>query len=132
MGRLTGRKAANAKLPYAGNHISLGRRDGILQMVDDGARAKPKCMGGREAVRIKAGLLGISLWGVSHPAFGLPRRKRRLAAAETPALQRAMCSTSMKLDERRDRFPGQLLEAPVSTAEPWRSWASAPARRASG
>ncbi len=81
VGRLTGRKTANVKLPYVGNHISLGRRDGILQMVDDEARAKPKYMGGRRAARIKAGILNISLWGVSHPTFGLPRRKHRLAAA---------------------------------------------------
>lgn len=81
VGRLTGRKIATIKLGYPGNHISLGRRDGILQLVDGQAQPKPKHMGGRTAARIKAGILGISLWGVSHPTFGLPKRKRRLAAA---------------------------------------------------
>ena len=79
--RLTGRKVPHTKLEYVGNHISLGRRDGILQMVDDEARAKPKYMGGRKAARIKGGILRASLWATSHPTFGLPKRKRRLAAA---------------------------------------------------
>ncbi|MGI5522195.1 NAD(P)/FAD-dependent oxidoreductase [Micromonospora sp. CA-259024] len=80
VGRLTGRKIANTKLGYPGNHISLGRRDGILQMVDDEAQAKPKYVGGRKAARIKAGILKTSLWAVSHPTFGLPKRRHRLAA----------------------------------------------------
>ncbi|WP_217213759.1 NAD(P)/FAD-dependent oxidoreductase [Streptomyces sp. AC550_RSS872] len=79
VGRLTGGEIANTKLVYPGNHISLGRRDGILQMVDDEAQAQPKYVGGRTAARIKAGILRISLWAVSHPTFGLPRRTRHLA-----------------------------------------------------
>ncbi|WP_369293349.1 MULTISPECIES: FAD-dependent oxidoreductase [Streptomyces] len=35
------RPVLNAKLPYVGNHISLGRRDGILQMVDGGGWPSP-------------------------------------------------------------------------------------------
>ncbi|MET9134645.1 NAD(P)/FAD-dependent oxidoreductase [Streptomyces antibioticus] len=81
VGRLTGRKIANTRLEYLGNHISLGRRDGILQMVDHEGQAKPKYIGGRKAARIKAGILRMSLWANSHPTFGLPRRKHRLAAA---------------------------------------------------
>ncbi|WP_086831919.1 NAD(P)/FAD-dependent oxidoreductase [Streptomyces sp. NRRL B-24572] len=81
VGRLTGRKVPNTKLEYPGNHISLGRRDGILQMVDDEGLAKPKYVGGRKAARIKAGILKMSLWANSHPTFGLPKRKHRLAAA---------------------------------------------------
>ncbi len=80
-GRLTGSKIANTRLEYPGNHISLGRRDGILQMVDHEGQAKPKYMGGRKAARIKAGILWMSLWATSHPTFGLPKRKHRLAAA---------------------------------------------------
>ncbi|MPY46733.1 oxidoreductase, partial [Streptomyces phyllanthi] len=79
--RLTGRTIPNTRLDYHGNHISLGRRDGILQMVDHEAQAKPKYVGGRKAARIKAGILTMSLWATSHPTFGLPRRKHRLAAA---------------------------------------------------
>ncbi|MET9962816.1 FAD-dependent oxidoreductase [Streptomyces sp. NPDC006326] len=81
VGRLTGRKTAHTKLEYVGNHISLGRRDGILQMVDDQGQAKPKYMGGRKAARIKAGIVRMSLWASEHPTFGLPKRKHRLAAA---------------------------------------------------
>jgi len=86
---LTGRKIANTRLDYLGNHISLGRRDGILQLVDDEGQAKPKFVGGWKAARIKAGILKMSLWTSSHPTFGLPRRKRRLAPAAASA-QRAV------------------------------------------
>ncbi|WP_327265429.1 FAD-dependent oxidoreductase [Streptomyces sp. NBC_01232] len=88
VGCLTGSKTANVKLSYPGNHISLGRRDGILQMVDHEAQAKPKYMGGRKAARIKAAILKMSLWTTSHPTFGLPMRKRRLAAAPDGAAAR--------------------------------------------
>ncbi|MEU9063821.1 FAD-dependent oxidoreductase [Streptomyces sp. NPDC048430] len=81
VGRLTGRKVANTKLVYTFNHISLGRRDGIVQPVDGEGRAKPKYVGGRKAARIKAGIIKGSLWATSHPTFGLPKRKHRLAAA---------------------------------------------------
>ncbi|MFE9674545.1 NAD(P)/FAD-dependent oxidoreductase [Streptomyces sp. NPDC006259] len=89
VGRLTGREIANTKLEYLGNHISLGRRDGILQMVDDEGQAKPKYMGGRKAARIKAGILKMSLWANSHPTFGLPKRKHRLAAAPDASAEKA-------------------------------------------
>ncbi|MFF7442079.1 NAD(P)/FAD-dependent oxidoreductase [Streptomyces sp. NPDC008122] len=89
VGRLTGRKIANTKLEYPGNHISLGRRDGILQMVDHEGQAKPKYMGGRKAARIKAGILKLSLWTNSHPTFGLPKRKHRLAAAPHTSPEKA-------------------------------------------
>ncbi|NYI04568.1 NAD(P)/FAD-dependent oxidoreductase [Allostreptomyces psammosilenae] len=81
VGRLTGREIANVKLVYQYNAISLGRRDGIWQSVDQEGRAKPKYMGGRKAARIKAAIERGSLWGTSHPTFGVPRRRRRLAAA---------------------------------------------------
>ncbi|MBH5338841.1 FAD-dependent oxidoreductase, partial [Streptomyces pactum] len=83
--RLTGREVPNAKLEYVGNHISLGRRDGILQMVDGEGRAKPTYMGGRKAARIKAGIVRMSLWGTAHPTFGVPKRKHRLAAPQAAA-----------------------------------------------
>ncbi|GGS80715.1 NAD(P)/FAD-dependent oxidoreductase [Streptomyces cinerochromogenes] len=86
VGRLTGRRIPHTRLEYLGNHISLGRRDGILQMVDDEARAKPKYMGGRKAARIKAGILNASLWTTSHPTFGLPKRRRSLVAAPDTSL----------------------------------------------
>ncbi|MER7622918.1 FAD-dependent oxidoreductase [Streptomyces sp. NPDC126503] len=81
VGQLTGREVARTKLEYVGNHISLGRRDGILQKVDGDGRARPAYMGGRKAARIKAGILAMSLWATSHPTFGLPTRKHRVAGA---------------------------------------------------
>lgn len=89
MGRLTGRKIPHTKLDYVGNHISLGRRDGILQLVDDEARAKPKYLGGRKAARIKAAILRTSLWATSHPTFCLPKRTRHLATAPDTAAGQA-------------------------------------------
>ncbi|WP_413753333.1 FAD-dependent oxidoreductase [Streptomyces sp. R-74717] len=90
VGCLTGRQIANTKLEYLGNHISLGRRDGILQMVDAEGQAKPKYVGGWKAARIKAGILKMSLWANSHPTFGLPKRKRRLAAAPDASGEKAV------------------------------------------
>ncbi len=89
VGGLTGRKIANTKLVYTYNHISLGRRDGILQMVDDEGRAKPKYMGGRKPARIKAGILRMSLWATAHPTFGMPKRKHRLAASPDATAEHA-------------------------------------------
>ncbi|MFE5244132.1 MULTISPECIES: NAD(P)/FAD-dependent oxidoreductase [unclassified Streptomyces] len=79
--QLTGRKVSKTQLKYIGNHISLGRRDGILQMVDGEGRAKPKYTGGGKAARIKAGIVWMSLWAISHPTFSLPKRRQRMAAA---------------------------------------------------
>ncbi|WP_251095995.1 FAD-dependent oxidoreductase [Streptomyces sp. Caat 7-52] len=90
VGHLTGRKIPTTKLEYLGNHISLGRRDGILQMVDDEGQAKPKYVGGRKAARIKAGILRMSLWTSSHPTFGLPRRRHRLAAVPPVSAEEAV------------------------------------------
>lgn len=90
VGRLTGRKVPNAKLEYVGNHISLGRRDGILQMVDGEGQAKPTYVGGRKAARIKAGIVRMSLWGTAHPTFGMPKRKHRVAAAPHAAAETAV------------------------------------------
>jgi NADH dehydrogenase FAD-containing subunit len=92
VGRLTGRRIANIKLEYLGNHISLGRRDGILQLVDDEAQAKQKYVGGRKAARIKAGIVKGSLWAVLHPTYGLPTRKRRLAAASNAAVEKRVAA----------------------------------------
>jgi hypothetical protein len=58
-----------------------GRRDGILQTIDDEGQAKPTYQGGRKPARIKAGILKMALWATSHPTYGLPKRKHRLAAA---------------------------------------------------
>ncbi|MFF1409551.1 NAD(P)/FAD-dependent oxidoreductase [Streptomyces sp. NPDC058289] len=89
MGSLTGGGTGHVKLVYPGNHISLGRQDGILQLVDRAAQAKPTYAGGRKAARIKAGILAMSLWTTSHPTFCLPTRRRHLASVPDRSLQKA-------------------------------------------
>ncbi|SCG39828.1 NAD(P)/FAD-dependent oxidoreductase [Micromonospora coxensis] len=90
VGHLTGRGIVNTTLAYPGNHISLGRRDGILQPVDDDGQPKPRHLGGRQAARIKSGILTMSLWATSHPTFGLPTRRHRLAAAPDASVDEAL------------------------------------------
>ncbi|MFG3126969.1 NAD(P)/FAD-dependent oxidoreductase [Streptomyces tendae] len=89
LGRLTGRKIARTKLAYTHNYITLGRRDAILQKVDDEGQAKPKYTGGRRPAWIKERLTRGGLWGAQHPTAGLPRRKHRLAAAPDGAAAKA-------------------------------------------
>lgn len=81
MGRLTGRKMGTTKLSYTYNHISLGRSDGIIQLVDKAERARPRSLKGRSAARLKGGILRLSLWAAEHPTFGIPTRRHRLAVA---------------------------------------------------
>jgi NADH:ubiquinone reductase (H+-translocating) len=90
VGHLTGRKIANTKLVYSGNHITLGRRDGILQMVDDEGQAKPKYVGGRKAALVKEAINKIALWAISYPTFGVPKRTRRPAAALDVSAEKAV------------------------------------------
>lgn len=78
VGRLTGGKVPHTKLAYTFNHISLGRRDGMLQPVDDDWRAKPRYVGGRKAARIKVAIVKGSLWATSHPTLGVPKRRLRV------------------------------------------------------
>lgn len=79
--RLTGGAVPTVGLKYHGNHISLGRRDAIFQMVDGDARSKSWYLGGKAAARLKAGVLNGAGFGIAHPTFGMPKRKRRLATA---------------------------------------------------
>jgi NADH dehydrogenase FAD-containing subunit len=83
--RLTGGEVPAVGLKYHGNHISLGRRDAIFQMVDGEVRPKSWYLGGRTAARLKSGVLAGAGWGIAHPAFGMPRRRRRLATVPARA-----------------------------------------------
>ncbi|WP_405783310.1 FAD-dependent oxidoreductase [Streptomyces sp. NBC_01378] len=87
--RLTGSEVPTSALKYYGNHISLGRRDAIFQMVDGDVRSKSWYLGGRTAARLKSGVLKGSGWSIVHPTFGMPKRKRRLATAPDRAGVRA-------------------------------------------
>jgi len=90
IGRLTGREVFSAALKYYGNHISLGRRDAIVQMVDGDVRAKSWYLRGRTAARVKNGILNGAAWSMSHPTFGMPARRRRLRAASGRAVGAAV------------------------------------------
>lgn len=89
MARLTGGEVPVTGLKYYGNHISLGRRDAIFQMVDGDARSKRWYLGGRTAARLKSGVLKGAGWGIAHPTFGMPKRRRRLGTAAERAGVRA-------------------------------------------
>ncbi|MFJ1461112.1 NAD(P)/FAD-dependent oxidoreductase [Nocardia sp. N2S4-5] len=79
IGDLTGRKISTTALAYVGNHISLGRRDGIFQAVDGDAQSKSWALLGRTAARFKSAILTTAAWSISRPTYGMPGRKHRLA-----------------------------------------------------
>ncbi|WP_280235652.1 NAD(P)/FAD-dependent oxidoreductase [Nocardia cyriacigeorgica] len=78
VGDRTGRTIAPASLSYIGNHISLGRRDGIFQLVDGDGRSKQGALRGRKAARVKSAILGTAAWSVRHPTVGKPSHRYRL------------------------------------------------------
>jgi len=47
-------------------------------------------MGGRKVARIKTGIIKGALWATSHPTFGLPKRKRRLATAPDKSAEKTL------------------------------------------
>ncbi|MBF6347675.1 MULTISPECIES: NAD(P)/FAD-dependent oxidoreductase [Nocardia] len=79
IGELTGREAPETSLSYVGNHISLGRKDGIFQLVDAAERSKSWALRGRAAARVKAAILAGGPWSLRHPTFGRPTRRHHLA-----------------------------------------------------
>jgi NADH:ubiquinone reductase (H+-translocating) len=85
IGDLTGRTVKRTGLVYVGNHISLGRKDAILQVVGGDVETKG-AMCGRTAAGIKDGILKTAVWGVANPTWGLPARRHRMAA---PAVRAA-------------------------------------------
>ncbi|MFI6870451.1 NAD(P)/FAD-dependent oxidoreductase [Nocardia sp. NPDC050406] len=80
IGDLTGRKVKATALAYVGNHVSLGREDGLFQLVDGDGQAKPGALRGRTAARLKALILAVSVRALSHPTYGMPGHSYRLAA----------------------------------------------------
>lgn len=81
IGALTGRPAAQTGLSYVGNHISLGRKDGIFQLVDGAGQSRSWALRGRPAAQVKAAILGAGPWSLRHPTYGLPARRRHVAGA---------------------------------------------------
>lgn len=81
IGDRTGSKVTISKLPYVGNHISLGRNDAIFQLADGTGKARPGALLGRPAARVKGAILRTAAWSAGHPTFGMPSRSRHLASA---------------------------------------------------
>ncbi|SDE23510.1 NAD(P)/FAD-dependent oxidoreductase [Glycomyces harbinensis] len=82
--RLTGGKAKNAPLKYNQQCVSLGRKEGLIQLVTPDDRAKNGMMRGRKAAIYKELICKGAAWGVANPLFGLPVRRRAIAASDKP------------------------------------------------
>ncbi|GAB4005409.1 FAD-dependent oxidoreductase [Glycomyces albus] len=87
VGDLTGRKIAKTSLAYVGNHISLGRKDAIFQLVDGEARSKSWALRGLAAAGVKNGILKTAGWAVGHPTYGMPKRRLRTTTASGHAVE---------------------------------------------
>jgi NADH dehydrogenase FAD-containing subunit len=85
VGDLTGHKISRTALTYFGHCISLGGKDGILQLVDGEAQSKPGSLRGRPAARIKALVYRGTAWNMNNPTYGLPARRLRSNATELVA-----------------------------------------------
>ncbi|GAA1668667.1 FAD-dependent oxidoreductase [Glycomyces endophyticus] len=84
LGDLTGARGRTS-LAYYGNHISLGRKDAVFQALALGDRATTWSVNGPVAARLKNAILRGAAFGVVHPTYGLPVRKRALATAPATA-----------------------------------------------
>ena len=82
--RLTGRAVSPAPVPYFVQCISLGRRDGILQLVTADDRARPSAVTGRTAARLKELICAGAGWSVAHPTVLLPTRRRHVQVVPGP------------------------------------------------
>ncbi|MEU8664307.1 oxidoreductase, partial [Actinoplanes philippinensis] len=78
--RLTGGELPRNTIRYHAQCISLGRRDGIIQVVTADDRATPKALTGRPAARVKELICAGAAWNLAHPTMLLPTRRRHLAS----------------------------------------------------
>ncbi|MEU3610248.1 FAD-dependent oxidoreductase, partial [Streptomyces sp. NPDC035033] len=83
--RLAGVKVPRVPIRYAQQCVSLGRREGLIQLVTADDRAKDTALTGRLAARYKEFVCKGAAWGVAHPTLGLPARRRRVAAGAAGA-----------------------------------------------
>ncbi|MDV3130125.1 FAD-dependent oxidoreductase [Mycobacterium sp. 21AC1] len=82
IGDRTGRKITTTAMTYIGNHISLGRNDGLFQLVDGNGRSRSGALRGRTAAHVKSAILKTAVWAVSHPTYGMPSHKYHLASTQ--------------------------------------------------
>lgn len=76
--RLTGRTIPDKTLGYFAQCVSLGRNDGIVQLVTYDDRARPAAVTGRMGARIKEFVCAGAAWSIAHPTVLLPSRRRRI------------------------------------------------------
>ncbi|KAA9375457.1 oxidoreductase [Microbispora cellulosiformans] len=74
--RLTGGKLPNVPIRYFNQCVSLGRRDGLIQVVTADDRAVRAALTGRFAAFYKELVCKGAAWGVANPTLGLPVRRR--------------------------------------------------------
>ncbi|MFI6501801.1 NAD(P)/FAD-dependent oxidoreductase [Nonomuraea typhae] len=84
--RLTGGKLPNAPIRYVNQCISLGRTEGLIQVVTADDRAMRPALTGRPAALYKELVCKGAAWGVANPMFGLPARRRRVVRRRAGAL----------------------------------------------
>jgi NADH:ubiquinone reductase (H+-translocating) len=78
--RLTGSTVPQSTIGYHAQCISLGRRDGIIQLVTPDDRVKSSAVTGRTAARIKEFICTGAAWSIVHPTAMLPSRRRHVTA----------------------------------------------------
>jgi len=84
IGDRTGRRISATSLSYVGNHISLGRKDALFQLVDGDVRSRSWSLRGRTAARVKSAILSTAAWSLRHPNMGRPGHRYRLAQEHAP------------------------------------------------
>jgi NADH dehydrogenase len=81
--RLTGGTLPRVPLAYVHQCISLGRRDGLIQLVTPDDRARSAAPGGRLAAAYKELICAGAAWTVAHPV-PYPARRRRTVMEGSP------------------------------------------------
>ncbi|AYG02721.1 NAD(P)/FAD-dependent oxidoreductase [Gryllotalpicola protaetiae] len=69
---LAGREPTPLRFSYQAECISLGRRDGILQLFHGDQSPRSLALTGRAAARSKELILGLGRWLLRHPGFTVP------------------------------------------------------------
>ncbi|MFF7161841.1 NAD(P)/FAD-dependent oxidoreductase [Streptomyces sp. NPDC008086] len=85
--RLTGGKLPTVPIRYFQQCISLGRKEGLIQLVTADDRAVPKALTGRLAALYKEAICKGAAWSVAHPTVGMPVRRRRMVRSANGADQ---------------------------------------------
>ncbi|WP_328471989.1 FAD-dependent oxidoreductase [Actinoplanes sp. NBC_00393] len=88
--RLTGRSLPKSPVRYFSQCISLGRRDGIIQVVTADDRATSTAVTGALAARMKELVCAGAGWSIAHPTVLLPTRRRRIQLPTSSAAMKAV------------------------------------------